>query len=345
MRPPTSFDPTVLTEAELLRMALDDADFRHASAAARELIRRPDAMQAATFDALARGLRHPDAVVQRRAAQTLAAFGERAAPAAAALIEASADRRWPVREAVVQALAALGACEEVRQALVRLSLHDPVAHVRAAAALSREEAALAALRQALEHPFRRVRGRALQALLGFQTHREELLPLFEQSLTDSHARVRRTAAEVLGACGQAALPAVPSLLRRLRDGDERVHLAASAALARLRPLLASSAQLVLDRLGGTSSAEENLRAALCEPALPDDIRRLFVAACLGQDTVPLAPTETWVAVAGLLDAAEVACTPIPPARNVAVVRGAVRQREVLRLTARLWAGMLRASGG
>ena len=40
MRPPP-FDPAVLADADLLRTALEDVDFRRAAAAARELARRP----------------------------------------------------------------------------------------------------------------------------------------------------------------------------------------------------------------------------------------------------------------------------------------------------------------
>ena len=39
MRPPAAFDPAALTDAELLRTTLEDADFRRAASAARELTR------------------------------------------------------------------------------------------------------------------------------------------------------------------------------------------------------------------------------------------------------------------------------------------------------------------
>jgi HEAT repeat protein len=317
MQPPAPFDPAALSEAELLRTALLDPDFRRARSASAELACRPDANLTFALDQLAGALRHPDAATQRRAAQALAALGERAAPAADALIQASADPRWTVRESAVQALAALApALEAARAALLQLCLHDKAAHVRAAAvaglALPGSEA-VAALRRGLEHPFPRVRCRALRALVRFTRDLPELIPLFERSLAESHARVRSTAAEVLGECGHAGLAAVPALLRRLRDRDRRVHAAATAALARLRPLLPAAAGVVLDRLAGPGSAEENLRAAL---------------------------GAEWQTASGLLDAAEAAWSRVAPGRGAEEVRAAARQREAVRLTARLWAEVL-----
>ena len=56
-----------------------------------------------------------------------------------------------------------------------------------------------------------------------------------------------------------------------------------------------------------------------------------------------APHEAaWEAVAPLLSAAEGRWALIPPGRNLEKVRAAAREREVVRMTARLWAALLRA---
>src|SRR5262245_22708004 len=169
MQPPAPFDPTALAEADLLRVAVEDSDFRRAQAAARELARRPDLDLAPVLARFAQALRHPEATRQRRAAQALAILGERAAPVAAALIEAAGDPRWTVREAAVQALGLVaGGSEAAREALVSAALHDRVPLVRSAAAgaLPRpaSPATVAALCHGLQHAFPRVRCRALQAL-------------------------------------------------------------------------------------------------------------------------------------------------------------------------------------
>jgi HEAT repeat protein len=322
VQPLASFDPTALPPADLLRAALEDPDFRRAQAAARELAHRPEV----DLTPLAEALRSPELSVQRRAAQALAVLGERAAPAAGALIEASRDPRWTVREAAVQALGALPGMEAVRDALLQAALHDRVAIVRAAASAAlaggETEPILAALRAALEHPFPRVRCRALRALGRFPGRFEGLLPLFERSLGESHAKVRAAAAEVLGECGPAALPAIPALLRRLRDRDARVQRTAASSLAALRNHLSEPARVMLDRLAGAGSAEENLRAALSVP--PEGLGTLV----------------TWEEAASLLDAAVAAWGHITPGRSVEKVRAAAREREVVRLTARVWAGVL-----
>jgi HEAT repeat protein len=297
MRPVNAFDPATLDDAALVRIALEDSDFRRARAAGHELAQRTASTQA-TVDAFASALAHTSSELPRRAAQVLALFGEKAAPAAKALIDACSDRRWTVREAVVQALAALTGLPVVRDALLQLSLHDRVAHVRAAAAavlagMHQHAQAVYALGKALEHPFPRVRCRAMQALVRFESLREALVPIFARSITDSHALIRRTAVEVLGGCGRPALTAVPSLLRRLSDGDRRVRLAASAVVTRLRTLLDAPAQMVLDRLGGTDSPEENLRACLRETALPDDLRQALLTACGGESADSTIPRQVW----------------------------------------------------
>jgi len=56
------------------------------------------------------------------------------------------------------------------------------------------------------------------------------IPLLIQALTDSDARVRRTAAEVLGKYGRAAESAISALRGLLGDDDTEVRQRASDAL-------------------------------------------------------------------------------------------------------------------
>ncbi len=313
-------DAASLSEADLLRIALGTADFRQAQAAARAIAFRSDLNLERVLGSLADGLRHREVLVQRRSAQALALLGAGAESVVAPLVEASLGPHWTVREAALQALGAMVATSpEARSALIHSALHDRNALVRRAAAQAlstcdQADPAVSELVQALQHHYPRVRCRALRALVHFESRRSELLPLFERMLNESHAKVRRAAAEVIGTCGPVGLPSVPALLRRLRDRDAGVHAAAAAALAHLRQFLTPDVQRVLDVLVRPDPVEVNLRVVLTQPGLTD-----------------------------LLQAAEEAAgSRVPDDRHLERIRTAAREREVFRLQSRLWKRLLQA---
>src|SRR5437588_4521622 len=115
-----------LAAAQLVHSALHGPDLRRLYAAAGAMPKAGLDLLVAAVDGLRAGLRHDNPLVRRRAAQALAFLKEVAAPALDDLIAALDDSEWTVREAVVQALAALPFVERavLRAELVGHALHD-----------------------------------------------------------------------------------------------------------------------------------------------------------------------------------------------------------------------------
>jgi HEAT repeat protein len=218
---PEVHDGTPPSPADVLRVALEDRDVRRSQAAARALAAQPPEAAPGLLEGLSAGLKHPEVLTRRRAAQLLGGLGLRAAPAIPALIEALGGPRWTAREAAALALGRAGAGSPLaRDALLRCALYDRTPLVRGAAAqglalLGAEVVgAVEGLRDACRHRHPRIRCRALQALGELAALSEDFPSLLAAALADSHAKVRRTVAALAGGLGPAALPLLPSLLRR-----------------------------------------------------------------------------------------------------------------------------------
>jgi HEAT repeat protein len=272
--------------SELLHTALHDLDFRRSQTAAQALLRREGEMDA-VLAGLAAALRHTEALVRRRAAQSLAVFGERARPLLPPLTEVLRDGSWTVREAAAQTLGRLGLAEPLaREALVRCTLHDRNQLVRIAAAQALTQlggeitAAVDDLRSALRSPAMNVRKRAVQALACFAAHTDSFLADLEDRLRDSHLKVREATAAAVGQLGGAAVAALPGLIRRLHDQDTRVHVAAAQALARIADHAPPALQPWLTLLVRPGQrAEEAVSLALNQHDLPETVRREFTRRC------------------------------------------------------------------
>ncbi|MCI0455463.1 MAG: HEAT repeat domain-containing protein [Gemmataceae bacterium] len=331
--------------ADLLQAALHDRDFRRSQAAAQALSRADEPSLAPVLAALEDGLLHADVLVQRRAAQLLAELGERARPALPSLIKALGGRRWTAREAAALALGQVGAEDtSARAALVECVLHDRTALVREAAtrslvALSASAPeTVAALRAATAHAHARVRCRAIRALAQFAS-REGIVPALAKALTDSHLKVRRAAAEVLGNFGASALSVLPALLRRRHDRDKGVAKAAAQALEQLGGALPSPlADWLQPFTAPSTNPSDGLRALLERPGLPEDVQARFRATCQrrarwhrrlarGAEVAPELPAgSAW-------DAARVVLAEVN--------HGAVREQEAAWLAAWWWEELLR----
>jgi hypothetical protein len=340
-------DPVPLPEtlADLLQVALHDRDFRRSQAAAQALSRADAPALVPVLTALEDGLRDADVLVQRRAAQLLATLGERARPALPALIEALRGRRWTAREAAALALGQVGTDDpSARTALVGCVLHDRTALVREAATRSlgalaaNAPEAVAALRAATEHEHARVRCRALRALARFGD-REGVVAAVAKALTDSHLKVRRAAAEVLGTLGAAALPVLPALLRRRYDRDRGVAKASAQSLDQLRGALPFPlAEWLQPFTAPAASPGDGLRTLLERPDLPGEVQARFGATCerrarwhrrlaRGAGAAPELPAgSAWAA----------ACTALAE-----VDHGAAREQEAAWLAAWWWEELLR----
>jgi len=160
------------------------------------------------------------------------ALGEiRNAAAVDALLDEMVDENPAVRTAVAEALGRINNQKSV-DILSRACAEDPDVNVRKAAmaALRRVSAwAVTPLIHALSGDELDERIRAVSRLL--DQGKASILPLTEL-LTNEEPTVRASAAEVLGALGDAA--AIDSLERALGDDNARVRLSVSHALGRIK---------------------------------------------------------------------------------------------------------------
>jgi HEAT repeat protein len=223
---------------------------------AKTLARDPSAPPAAgrPWTAWAADLKDASGPVRSQAALSLAELGAEARGAEAALTQALRDPDPDVRAAAVAALGAL--VPEGRAAVDGLAraLSDDDWFVRLGAARAlqnfgpRAAPAVPALVQAtkpndLIKDFRPVRcGAAMVALARADPGSKELAAacrmLVAKLLEDERQGsfgARATGARLLGDCGVAALPAVPALLRLLKDPDADVRVAVAEALLKVDP--------------------------------------------------------------------------------------------------------------
>ena len=160
------------------------------------------------------------------------ALGEIHSPATAdALLDEMADENPAVRTAVAEALGRVNNQKSV-DILSRACTEDPDANVRKAAmaALRRVSTwAVTPLIRSLAGDELDARIRAVSQLL--DQGKVSILPLIEL-LTNEEPTVRASAAEVLGALGDAS--AIDALIQALGDADARVRLSATHALGRIK---------------------------------------------------------------------------------------------------------------
>lgn len=223
----------------------------------KTLVRDPSAPAASSrpVAAWAGELRDKSGAVRSQAALALAEFGPAAGEAAEVITAALRDADPDVRCAAVAALGAIvpegkGAVDGLAKALTD---EDWFVRLGAAQSLqkfgSRASAAVPALIQATKpndmiKDFRPVRcGAAMVALARIDPAAKELEAacrllvgkLLEDERQGSFG-ARATGARLLGECGPAALPAVPTLVKLLQYPEGDVRVAAAEALLKISPV-------------------------------------------------------------------------------------------------------------
>jgi HEAT repeat protein len=181
---------------------------------------------------------------RRAALDTLESLGPSAAPAAAALVGALADRDKFVRWAAARTLGRIGPVKGVTaMPALTLLLTDPDLDVRLAATVALEHWGVAAqpavpdlcrIVRATDPELRLAAIRALGAIGGPEGRL--ILAELTAATADPDTRVRQLAIQTLGQFGPLARDAVPALRWALRDEDAQVQKAAGQALLNiLRP--------------------------------------------------------------------------------------------------------------
>jgi len=215
---------------------------------------------------LAGDLQSPDAAIRRHAARRLGLRGDKAA--AGSLVAALGDADPGVRREAARALATLRDARTAKALGKALADSDTTVRFCAAHALGeiKSPASAEALARALGDPQWCVRDQAAWALRELPGagvaerllpalragdadvaqvawilagQRDHALPKVARLLADADAPVRRRAADVLGAFGDAA--ALDALVAALGDPDARVRLAAVGALGRIGTARAAKA--------------------------------------------------------------------------------------------------------
>ncbi len=300
-----------VSSADLLESALTTLDIRMALQSAQTLGQQPESVPA-LLPHLAAALNDELPLIARRAAHIHAVLGSVARDNVQALLAALHHRRWTVREAVIVALGKVALEDEaVQSALVHLSLNDRNRAVRALAVTilgDQTGTFLPPVRAALAHHHPRIRCRALHALARLGSL-EEQASVLQAALEDSHFRVRRDAARLLGGLGGAAIKVLPRLARCRFDGEPRMARAAAKSLARI----ASEAPPViaewLNRMARSTDPEPSLRSALQANDLPAPVSDSFVSVChrrqyrlarRGDYPPPTCPDQPLAAVDALL---------------------------------------------
>lgn len=231
-------------------------------------------------------LASPKAAVRAQAGLALAELGPDARSAEALLIAALKDKDPEVRYAAVVALSAMGADTPAAIEGLIPALQDPAWFVRYPATLalqklgSKAKAAVPALIDALQpkdgvKDFRPIRcAQAAVALAKIDPAAKEIqaaIPLIlgDKLLGydgDGSDGARVVGATALGEMGAAAASAVPALVKRLKDEDGDVRIAAAVALLKIDPAKQSDAAVA---------------AIAAELKNPDLLIRILAADALG----------------------------------------------------------------
>jgi HEAT repeat protein len=230
-------------------------------------------------------LRSPKAAVRAQAGLALAELGPAARGAEPAIAEALKDKDPEVRYAAVVALAAIGAESPAAIGALTLALQDPSWFVRypATQALQKlgpkAKSAVPALIEALQpkdgvKDFRPIRcAQAAVALAKIDPAAKEIqnaIPLILEKLLgydgDGSDGARAVGAAALGDLGPIAISAVPALLKRLKDEEGDVRIAAGVALLKIAP---------------EKNADAALAVIVAELKNPDLLIRILAADALG----------------------------------------------------------------
>jgi HEAT repeat protein len=207
-------------------------------------------------------LEDPKASVRVQAGLALAELGPAARDAEAALAKALQDKDPEVRYAAALALGSTGAGSKAALDVLIRALQDENWFVRFTATQALQKLgpkakdAIPALIEALQpkdgvKDFRPIRcAQAASALAHIDPTVKEIqgaIPLILEKLLgydgDGSDGARVVGAELLGECGKAALSAVPALVKRLKDEDGAVRVAAATALIKIAPEKHSDAAL------------------------------------------------------------------------------------------------------
>jgi len=230
-------------------------------------------------------LRNPKPAVRAQAALALAELGSAAREAEPSIVAALKDKDPEVRYAAVLALMASGAESPAAVGGLALALQDPAWFVRYPATLALErlgpkaKSAVPALIDAMQpkdgvKDFRPIRcARAAVALAKIDPSAKEIqnaVPLILEKLLgydgDGSDGARAVGATALGDLGAAAVSALPALVKRLKDEEGDVRVAAAVSLIKIAP---------------EKHAEAALATVVAELKNPDLLIRVVAVDALG----------------------------------------------------------------
>ncbi|AFY52767.1 HEAT repeat-containing protein [Rivularia sp. PCC 7116] len=201
--------------------------------------------------ALNQALSHKDAQVRRYAAKALEIAGKEAASSVQPLIKVLRDKNSQVRSSAAKALGNI-ADKAAVEPLIE-ALEDKNSQVRSSAAQAlgslADKAAVESLIEALEDKNSQVRSSAAQAL-GLIADKAAVKPLI-QALKDEEKEVRSSAAEALGLIKDKA--AVKPLIKALEDEESGVRLTTNIALGRMGKTAAPAVPEIIRTLKDTDS--------------------------------------------------------------------------------------------
>jgi HEAT repeat protein len=175
-----------------------------------------------------KALQDLDPDTRRDAATAMRMFGPKAKDAAKPLLGLLQDPDAGVRRQALQALGAIGVQDREAIIALRIASYDPDQEVRQEATLALERLAQALLPVLLGYLRSSEPEPALEELGAIG---RPAVPHLVKALKDTSARVRYNAARALGFIGSEAKDAVPLLQEARQDKEHRVRLPSAVALA------------------------------------------------------------------------------------------------------------------
>lgn len=187
------------------------------------------------ISSLIRALKHPNGLLRAKAARSLAKAGPQARSAYPQLLLAVNDEEQAVREAAVQAIAGLGV-DAIATLVGFLSHEDKYIRRNAVWGLGKLGAsaapALNVLCASLRDSDPRTASGAAQALGAMGVAGATAIPALDAAMRGANVVLCRLAAKALS---QIGVPALPVLLKALRDADPFVRGEAAIALGWMGP--------------------------------------------------------------------------------------------------------------
>ena len=222
----------------------EDATLKMQSAHALAVTRREVAR---VMPILIEGLKNKSAAVRTQAIQALQNMGKDAAQAAPALIEAMSDADANVRQQAMYALQNVrGNPDIVVPALAKRLKEETNVSVRQQiiSILPQYGAkAFPHITEALKDKDANIRQQAIYALQNMQGDFKSIMPQLEAMLKDENAQVRMALTQSLWRAGE---PAVPILIRLLKDKDQNVWMNAVYSLRNLGDKGAKAVPVLLE---------------------------------------------------------------------------------------------------